>query len=167
MELKERVKGFTEYIKSYKYVAIIVIAGILMMLIPSMENKTAITETVNNLSQQDTFEDRLCKILSSVSGAGKVEVMLSLKEGEEIIYQTDENVSTGGSTETNNKKVVTVTDAQRNQNGLIKQRNPESYQGVIIVCQGAENPAVRLDLINAVSKLTGLGSDRISVLKMK
>ena len=40
------------------------------------------------------------------------------------------------------------------------------FQGAVVVCQGADRPSVRLDIINAVSALTGLGSDRITVVKM-
>lgn len=35
-----------------------------------------------------------------------------------------------------------------------------------MVCQGADNAAVRLAIVEAVSKVTGLGANRISVLKM-
>ena len=62
---------------------------------------------------------------------------------------------------------VTVTDAQRNESGLIRQVNPPVYKGAVIVCQGADNAAVRLAIVDAVGKATGLGADKISVLKMK
>ena len=42
---------------------------------------------------------------------------------------------------------------------------PES--GVVIVCEGAGPPAVRLDVTDAVAAYTGFGSDRRTVLKMK
>ncbi len=41
------------------------------------------------------------------------------------------------------------------------------YQGAVIVCQGADRASVKLDIIRAVSSLTGLGSDKIIVIKMK
>ena len=41
------------------------------------------------------------------------------------------------------------------------------YQGAVVVCEGAERAAVRLAIVEAVSSLTGLGSDKISVIKMK
>ena len=41
-----------------------------------------------------------------------------------------------------------------------------SENGVVIVCQGAENAAVRLDIIRAANAYTGFGTDRITVLKM-
>lgn len=42
-----------------------------------------------------------------------------------------------------------------------------SGSGAVVVCQGADQPGVRLDVTNAVTAYTGLGSDKISVIKMK
>lgn len=42
-----------------------------------------------------------------------------------------------------------------------------SGSGAVVVCQGADQPSVRLDVTNAVAAYTGLGSDQISVIKMK
>lgn len=41
-----------------------------------------------------------------------------------------------------------------------------SENGVVIVCQGADNAGVRLDIIRAVSSYTGFASDKITILKM-
>ena len=168
MELKREFKRISEYVSRYKYVALIVALGVLMMLIPFGETKDDTRVSIETPKEKsETFQDQLRNILSCVSGAGRVEVMLSLSEGEEIVYQTDDNSTIGNNSEANNKKIVTVTDSQRNQQGLIKQVIPATYKGAVIICQGADDPAVRLNLIHAVSKLTGLGADKISVLKMK
>lgn len=50
--------------------------------------------------------------------------------------------------------------------GVGEARVIASEKGVVVVCQGAENAAVRLDIIRAVGSYTGLGSDKITVLKM-
>ena len=41
-----------------------------------------------------------------------------------------------------------------------------SDSGVVVVCAGAEDPRVRLDIIRAVGSYTGFGSDRITILKL-
>ena len=38
--------------------------------------------------------------------------------------------------------------------------------GVVVICQGADDPQVRLDIIRAIGSYTGFGSDKITVLKM-
>ena len=42
-----------------------------------------------------------------------------------------------------------------------------SAEGAVVLCTGAENTAVCLKVTNAVSAYTGLGSDKISVIKIK
>lgn len=41
-----------------------------------------------------------------------------------------------------------------------------SEQGAVVVCEGADQAAVRLAILRAVNAYTGFGSDRITVLKM-
>ena len=41
------------------------------------------------------------------------------------------------------------------------------YQGALLVCEGGDDPRVRLALTQAVSALTGLGADKISISKGK
>ena len=60
-----------------------------------------------------------------------------------------------------------MTDGQRGQTGLVRQVLPATYRGAVVVCQGADDPRIRLAIVEAVSMATGLGADRISVLKMK
>ncbi len=41
-----------------------------------------------------------------------------------------------------------------------------SDSGVVVVCDGANNAKVRLEIIHAVGSYTGFTSDRITILKM-
>ena len=41
-----------------------------------------------------------------------------------------------------------------------------SREGAVVVCAGADSAKVRLEVTNAVAAYTGLGSDRIIVMKM-
>lgn len=41
-----------------------------------------------------------------------------------------------------------------------------SENGVVVVCTGAENARVKLEIIRAVSSYTGFTSDKITILKM-
>ena len=40
-----------------------------------------------------------------------------------------------------------------------------SDSGVVVVCDGAENAATRLEIVTAVRTYTGFGADQITVLK--
>lgn len=167
MDVKALLKKAAKPMEKYKYVILVLIIGLALMLLPSRTNTDNIR--IKN-SEQETvipLNEQIAALLTKVEGAGKVEVMLSIETGEEILYQSDEDINTGEQTNTSRKETVVITDSERNEIGLIKQTNPPNYLGAIVVCQGADSPRVQLALCDAVSKITGLSSDRISILKMK
>lgn len=168
MELKTLRPKISVLFQKYKYVIIIFLVGMALMLLPGdLFTKKEIKESVETVSQNESVQDQLEEILSYIKGAGKVKVMLKESVGEETVYQTNEDVSVSDSSTDTKSDVITVTDQNRNEYGLIKQINPPQYLGAVILCQGGDDPSVRLAITDAVSKITGLGADKIAVLKMK
>lgn len=131
------------------------------MLIPGNATQKNQDPTQAPLQEIQTDAEKLERLLCTVKGAGKVEVLLSYAAGELTLYQTDTDESS------QRTDTVTVTDANRNQTGLVTQTLPPVYQGAVIVCQGGADPSVRLAIVDAVSKFTGLGANQIAVLEMK
>ncbi len=152
--IKQQIIGL---IKEYKYVALILAIGVLLMLLPEKEPDAQIMPAMekNTLSQEERLED----ILGQIQGVGKVRVLLTTAAGEENIYVYDED--------SNGREVVVITDSQRSQSGLVSQVLPPTYLGAVIVCQGGDQATVRLSITEAVSDATGLSADTITVLKMK
>lgn len=169
MDLTSITKKASILIGKYKYVLLILVIGFVLMSIPGKNetNKIASAESVSQKNETIPINHQLAHILSKIDGVGEVQVLLTVAAGEKILYQTDDTTSYSDTSNTTRIDTVTVTDDTRNQTGLIQQVIPPIYQGAIVVCQGADSPAVRLAIVEAVSKVTGLGADRISVLKMK
>ena len=164
MDLKDFKKRITDGFKQYKYAVLILILGLALMLIPG---KRAVSQTAEPQQEVQTQSLDVCalleEILSQIQGAGKVRVLLSEAAGQRTVYQTDSDISGDSS----RLDTVIITDGDRAQNGLIQQVDPPTYLGAIIVCQGGDRAEVRLAIAEAVSRYTGLGIDKISVLKMK
>lgn len=158
---KEKVGGV---LRRYKYALLILAVGLFLMCLPSGSGNQdeAVPETVEPDTQVD-IATQLEQILSQIDGAGKVQVMLSPATGEETYYQTDDDRGA----DSDRSDTVIITDADRAQQGLVRKIDPPTYLGAIVVCQGADRATVRLAIVEAVSHVTGLGTDRISVLKMK
>lgn len=169
MDISKLRKTLPDFLKKYRYVILVLLIGLGLMAIPSKSTTKETKATQNEASKpvQVAVDEKIEQTLSQIQGAGKVEVLLTVATGEETVYQTNEDASVSGETNHVKKDTVTVTDAQRNQTGLVRQVNPPHYLGAIVVCQGADSPTVQLAIVDAVSKVTGLGADRISVLKMK
>ena len=156
-----------EFIQKYKYVALVLTVGIVLMVIPTEKEPT--TEAVLTTGEDRilSVEERITQILRQVKGAGEVHVLLTESLGQETIYQTNEDITQNDTSSSSRSNTVTITDSQRNEQGLIRQQNPPQYLGAVVVCQGGDQPTVRLAILDAVSKVTGLGADKISILKMK
>ena len=159
--LKKRLVGL---IKEYRYAALILTAGLILMLLPTGRKEERIQSAPLVMeSEMNDLEDRLGEILSSVQGAGRVKILLTQARGEQTVYQTNSQERENALTE----DTVVVTASDRSQQGLVCQRIPPKYQGAVIVCEGADKAVIRLALVEAVSKATGLSTDAITVLKMK
>lgn len=156
-----------EVFGKYKYVLLILLVGMLFLMQPEKETAKETVKQTDLVLEEPELREQLEDILKNIQGAGEVMVMLSVQQGEHILYQTD---TTDGQTEKSTdsrSQTVLITDGQRNETGLIRQKNPPVYQGAIILAQGADQPAIKLAIAEAVSKVTGLGTNKISVLKMK
>lgn len=149
-------------VKKYRYICLAILVGILMMTVPDGTSEPA-PQSEQQAEHRPDLEASLSEILGMIAGAGKVEVMLTLKEGERTIYQNDEVRNQ----EDLRSNTVLVTGSDRAETGLILQILPPVYRGAVIVCQGADDARVRLAIVEAVKSVTGLSSDHIAVLKMK
>lgn len=163
MELTGKITGF---VSKYRYVILVLVIGIALMLIPFgiKKSETSVTPAISK--EEPDITDQLTKILSQIDGAGKVSVMLTVKTGQSSVYQNDEDITSGESGSIRQDTVI-ITDENRVQSGLVQHVLAPEYRGAIVVCEGADKPEVRLHIIEAVARVTGLGTDKISVLKMK
>ena len=155
-----------ENIKRYRYLLLVIIAGILLLRVPTN------SPDQQNSPEKDTptassLEESLARILSQMDGAGRVEVLLTEALGEELFFQEDKTQSAGEHSRDSSTDTVLISGIDRTESGLIRQRNPPVYQGAVILCQGADRPGIRLAIVEAVADLTGLTSDKITVLTMK
>lgn len=155
-------QNLPELFRKYRYIVLAVLVGILLMTWPDTGKKPP-EPAVTEVTEEESLEQSLAEILSRLSGAGRVEVLLTQQEGSYTLYQTDEVL---GERDTR-RDTVLVTDADRRETGLVRQVKPPVYRGAVILCQGAENPGVKLAIVEAVKSVTGLSADRITVLKMK
>lgn len=139
------------------------------MLLPTGTKTTQqpVQQPVEETKEAATLQEQLSALLSQLEGAGKVQVLLTQATGEKRLYQTNDDTTSDDHSETCRTDTVILTDSSRNQVGLLRQIDPPTYLGAVVLCQGAENSAVKLAITEAVSNATGLGYHKITVLKMK
>lgn len=129
---------------------------------------------------EEQLENRICQILKSVEGVGKVEVMVVLKStGEKVMRidrstsqnTTSETDSSGGSRQVSSsqsEESTVLSSGQGTSGGnepvIEKELSPE-LSGIIISAEGGGSPEVKAEISEAMEALLGLPAHKIKVLK--
>lgn len=110
----------------------------------------------------DQLEETLTQVLGSIQGAGKVQVAVTLEAGPQTVYALDETDRGENGTETQH----ILLENSSGQDALVEMVWEPEIRGIAVVCQGASDIQVQAQITEAVSVLTGVSSNRISIAKM-
>ena len=154
-------------LKKYRIPLLLLLLGVLLMLLPK---RTGSAETPA-LADAEAFslsetEARMEALLSAMEGVGRVRLMLTVSGGTELELARDESLQEKtGSEIRQEQETVTVNRGSGQQEVVVTARRYPAYQGAVVVCDGANNAAVRLQVTEAVAVLTGLPSYQIRVVQ--
>ncbi len=188
--IREKIKQIKHIEIFLAIIILAVIASIFCSTLTSKEKIDTMLDTPQDngeesidegteLSLQKDIEVQLTDILSSIQGAGRISVMVTLETGIEIITASDINKSNtiteeedgqGGKrriTEDNiSETTVTITEDGNTKPVILKKSYP-SIKGVIVVSEGARIPEVKRDLSEAVQTVLGIPANRVKVFVME
>lgn len=164
--IRDKGKELTGKFGRYKYMLLVLLLGLALMALPGKQDDTQ-TDIPCEEPESITMGEQLEKILSEIDGVGKVKVLLTESRGAETLYHSDEDSTTSADSRSCRVETVIISGSDRGEYALVQRVDPPCYLGAIVVCQGADSPAVRLKVAEAVAGVTGIGTDRITVLKMK
>jgi hypothetical protein len=133
-------------------------------------------------SNSDMYSERMEKslesIVSNIKGAGNAKVLVTLENSVETVYATEEKKNkeaaedkTDGQTTRKKesddceKKYITVKDSEGTEHALAVTEIQPKIKGVIVVCQGGDNPMVQQRIINAVTAALSVPSNKVYVTK--
>ncbi len=162
-----KLNAFLTALNKYKYVLLVAALGALLLLWPSEKNPLEIAEDAAvpaSLDLEQT-EKAMEEILGKIGGVGKVDVMLTLQSGGELVLAQDSSLRYSGNVQSPDSYERSSQPVTDNGGVVVTEEVYPQYRGALVVCEGGGNDAVRLQVVAAVSALTGLGSDRIAVVK--
>jgi stage III sporulation protein AG len=164
-------KKILSALEKYKFVLLVILAGVLLLSLASLgetkSDQRAEAESETASFDLDEMEARLEQALSKIDGAGKVTVVLTVKAGVRQVIAQDETSSVKDGDTQQETNAVVVSKGSGYEDVVALQEIYPQFQGALVVCAGGGDPAVKLKLVEAVSALTGLSSNRISICKGK
>lgn len=155
------------WVKKYRAVFLVILAGIVFMLFPAEGSSGSTTPIRMPEEASLSLQQQLEEILSQLEGAGRVRVLLTEAQGSQTHYETRQDRREEETSRQLQTETVILTGSDRSEEGLVSRVDPPVYLGAVVLCQGADSASVRLAVVDAVSAATGLGADKISVWKMK
>lgn len=173
MKGAEWFKKSGEMLEKYKYVLLAMLVGVALLVWPS-GGSSAPAQTAADVEQSvpDPFDTReteewMAQTLSHIEGAGRVRVLLSVAQSPRQVLAQDGLADVAGESSRRETSTVMVSRGTGQQEPAVLQVLAAEYRGAVVVSPGGDDPQVRLALSQAVSALTGLGADRISICKAK
>lgn len=169
MDRTTKIEGVRKAWDKYKYVALVALAGAVLLLWPEGGGSGAAAESGSSdlTAQVQDVETEMEDILSKISGVGQVQVMLTAdSDGQRQLARNQEESWEGsdGSSGSRSSETVVVDDGQ-GETPVVTQTWYPTYRGALVVCQGGDQAAVRLAVTEAVMALTGLPADCVTVAK--
>lgn len=169
-------KRLDSLFQQYKYVLLVILVGAVLLLLPPLwekdgaeerEAESQIRQEEGGTDSVDDLERRLEESLSQIQGVGEADVILTLKSGPQKILAQDSETSVSERGTEASVSAVILSRGSGEEDAIVVQQLSPQYQGALVICSGGDDPEVRLRLVEAVSALTGLGADKISVCKGK
>ena len=138
-------------------------------------NKKAETETADYTKE---LEQKLTDIICSINGVGLSKVMVTLESGVEYVYANEEKKNTDKYEDITNDETikyqqkddieqrVIIVDGPDGKEALLTTKIEPKIKGVIVVCEGGENPEVEEKVINAITVALDISSRKVCVSKL-
>ena len=165
-------------LRTYQYVLLVALAGLVLLLWPQRDREEKKSQDPPAASPVQTGEDQALEalresmetILSRIDGVGELRLMLTLETNGEKKLAGDSALRYSGSTASpddyeRTSETVVLSQAGSGQEVVVIQELSPRFRGALVVCDGGDVASVRLSVIEAVSALTGLGTDKIAVVK--
>lgn len=168
---------------------ILIIAALILLVLGFVpQNKTTSSKGASDGTEyeaqggvydyEEYTEKRLEEFIGSISGAGKVKVMITFQETSEKVLAEEGSVtentvketdSSGGTRDTREYSASKsyLTDGKQGTDSpyVIQEKKPQA-QGVVVIAQGADNPEVVSSITAAAQALLNVPVHRIQVLRM-
>lgn len=115
----------------------------------------------------DSLESKLSKIISSIDGAGKTNVLITIDREIEHVYQTDsdtQNKTESDSSQQSSKQTTVIVKGKNNIEEPIKVTEiMPKIKGVLVVCEGANSAVVKQNITESVRVALGVASSRVTI----
>lgn len=180
--------------KNPRFTRLVLILGIAGMLLIGLSECRMGNQSLKSDAPEETqgpisadeyarkLENRLLDVLEQMDGVGKAKVLITMEDTGESVYATQEKETSdnrssygeggGGlqsiqTSRTGEQSYLLVENQDGKRQALLVSRSEPKVKGVIVICEGAEQPSVRESVTEAVKTVLHISANRVYVAKGK
>ena len=156
---------FKEIFKNKKllFAALGCMCGILMILLGSFGKNDKVKTPENDASYSSeelesytvSLEKRISTLIDKIDGVSDVSALVTVEASKESVYATSGN----------NSDYVIIKDSAGNETALKLSEINTTIRGIALVCDYGGDEGLKKEIIELLSSLFGIGSNRISVMQ--
>lgn len=187
LNLGSAVKKLKELWSGERRVGLILAAGVLgivlILLAPTGRQKEQQTEapvpqTLSDADYTAQLEAKMYRLVTSIEGVGRTEVLVTLENGAEYVYASEEKKNTDVTQDYSGEEVkklhekdnsessYILVDGSDGKEALVRTRLEPTVRGIVVVCDGADDIAVQARVIQAVTTALDVSSAQVCIVKM-
>lgn len=148
-------------------------AGVLILLLASVfssdsttassDESNTVTYTVSQYTEQ--LESRLQKNICKIKGIRHCSVMITLKTTERHLYATEDKINEDEQKKQTEEEYVILNGGSGGDIALQESVVLPQINGVLVICDGASNIDVKSRVLEAVTTVLNVTSNRVCVLE--
>ena len=163
--MMEKTNKYKNKRQKFIFILIGAFVGVALLVFGGTDNKdkTDVQETVrDDYAMTEEYarmlEERVAEICSEVKGVNDVQVFVSLSGGYKTVYAYDSQSTSSG-----HKSQLVMSGSGSDKKAVVSAYEYPQISGVGIVYQGADDAAVRAQMISLVSASLDISTNKIFV----
>lgn len=140
MKTKMDLKKLLDNPKTMKIVTLSGVVAIVLIFLSSYIDVSSFSRNVNSEEYCATLEENLLSVVTQIEGVGNAKIFLTMDNDGENVYLNNSDT-----------KTQSITPLVR---------------GVVIVCDGGDNPVVVSRVMSAVTKSLDISTNKVCVTKL-
>ena len=157
-----------------------VVLIILSLFTANNKKETSVNTNISNISgnlsrinTEDYIimqEKKLCEILKRIDGVSEPFVMITLDSSSEYIYASKQSIkessSKNGETTQKDvqKEIILYEDEKKSKSPILVKEIQPKIKGVAVACRGIGSAEMQLKIINLVSTVLNLPTNKVYVI---
>ncbi|MBE6688730.1 MAG: hypothetical protein E7588_05580 [Ruminococcaceae bacterium] len=148
--------------KGVGIIAAVFLLGFMIVFISPGEDENTSADSFDCAQYISHTEEKLSEMISRVSGAGSVSVMVTLESSTEQYYHRNTKSRSSKNGDAVSYEAEEAIVLEKDDPILVKEIFPE-IKGIAVVCDGARSSSVTQKIINLVACALNVPSNRIYV----